>query len=527
MSATRPTSGPSATETLAPPVSRTPAPRRVRRFCAPGLGRLVLGVAATIPILVYLWVAFHRLGYPFELDWMEGGSVELAARAAAGHSLYVAPSLSYVGWTYTPLYYWVAAAMSHVIGIGFLPLRLVSFLASGVSMAVLATVVIRETGQRAAGLVAAGLFAATFVIAGAWFDTGRVDSLFVALTLLAVAWGARARGISGGVVLGVLSFLAVFTKQTAVVALVPVLGYLALTRWRVGVPALIVLAVLGLGSTLALDATTGGWYRYYVVSELSHQPWAEGEWVQFWTRDLVGHLWPALALMLPAVLLARSRGALCSLRSPAVYYGLAGAGLVGAAWVSRLHTGGYANVLIPAYAALALGAGLACGECLRAGRERVGIPVAVAAVVTQVGLLAYSPASQIPTRTDRTAGVELIARLRALRGPVVVLRHPWYATLAGKGSFAQEEAINDVLRSDDPRGARGLGASLRRALDADNVQAVVLDGTYDAHLLEPELSREFRLSSEPVTPSRLYPLTDARTAPTLLYVRRLATRTKS
>ena len=40
---------------------------------------------------------------------MEGGSVELAARAAGGHSLYVAPTLAYVGWTYTPLYYLLAA----------------------------------------------------------------------------------------------------------------------------------------------------------------------------------------------------------------------------------------------------------------------------------------------------------------------------------------------------------------------------------------------------------------------------------
>ena len=509
----------SATGTLAPPVAGTPAPRRVRRLRAPALGRLVLGVAATIPIAVYLWVALHRLGYPFELDWMEGGSVELAARVAAGHSLYAAPSLSYVGWTYTPLYYWVAAAVSHVTGIGFLPLRLVSFLASGVSMAVLATVVIRETGERAAGFVAAGLFAGTFVIAGAWFDTGRVDSLFVALTLLAIAWGARARGVRGGVALGLLSFLAVFTKQTAVVALVPALAYLAFTSWRVGIPALIVLALLGLGSTLALDSATGGWYRYYVVSELSRQAWAQGEWVQFWTRDLASHLWPVLALMVSAVALAWRRGALRSLRSPAVYYGLAGAGLLGAAWVSRLHTGGYANVLIPAYAAIALGAGLACGEYLCAGRERIGVPVAAAAIVAQVAMLAYSPSAQIPTRADRAAGSELIARLRELRGPLLVLRHPWYATLAGKGSFAQEEAINDVLRSADPRGARYLHASLRRALDADHIRAVVLDGTFDAHLLGPELAREFRLSPAPVTPSRLYPLTDVRTAPTLLYVR--------
>ena len=36
---------------------------------------------------------------------MEGGSVELAARVTSGHSLYAAPSLAFVGWTYTPLYY--------------------------------------------------------------------------------------------------------------------------------------------------------------------------------------------------------------------------------------------------------------------------------------------------------------------------------------------------------------------------------------------------------------------------------------
>ena len=68
---------------------------------------------------------------------------------------------------------------------------------------------------------------------------------------------------------------------------------------------------------------------------------------------------------------------------------------------------------------------------------------------------------------------------------MVVLRHPWYATLAGKGSFAQEEALGDVLRSAATRGARALRASLPRALDADHVQAVVLDGTFDAHFLGP------------------------------------------
>ena len=218
-------------------------------------------------------MAAHRVGYPFELDWMEGGSVELAARAAAGHSLYVAPSLSFVGWTYPPLYYWTAAAVAKLTGVGFLPLRLVSLTASVVSMATLAWMVWRETGDRVAGIVAAGLFAATFRISGAWFDVGRVDSLFLALTLLALACGRWATGVRGGIGLGILAFLAFFTKQSALLALLPALVYLALTRRRVGIPALVTVLALVLVSTAVLDAATDGWYRYYVISELAQQPW--------------------------------------------------------------------------------------------------------------------------------------------------------------------------------------------------------------------------------------------------------------
>ncbi len=530
-----------------------------------------VALAAAAPLLVYLWVAAHRIGYPYELDWMEGGSVGLAARAAGGHSLYAAPSLAYVGWTYTPLYYWVSAAVGQLIGVGFLTLRLVSLVASLGAMATLAWIVRRDTGVRVAGLLAAGLFAATFRISGAWLDTGRVDSLFVALTLLAVAWGRSARGVRGGVGLGVLAFLAFFTKQIALVALVPLLGYLLLTRRAVGVAALLTLLGLVAGSTVALEAASGGWYGYYVLDELAGQAWAQGVWVSFWTDDVLGPLWPLAALILAgAVLWARRAGLRQWARSGAAYYGLAAGGLIAAAWLSRLHTGGYANVLMPAYAAIALLAGLAAGECLRGGRgaslaggggaslaggggaslaggggatlagargaslarisrprarPRGRLPGATAAIgvavvaVAQAALLAYPIAAQLPTSADRAAGAQLLARLRALPGNVVVLRHPWYAAQAGKGSFAHGEAITDVLRSSARRGPLALSASLRTALDADHVDAVVLDGRFDAHLLAPALAREFRLASSAITDVPLYPLTDLRTAPRLLYVR--------
>lgn len=480
-------------------------------------------LAAAAAIAIYLWVALHRVGYPFELDWMEGGSVELAGRVLGGHSLYAAPSVTFVGWTYPPLYYWLAGALAKVIGLGFLPLRLISLVASLAAMATLAYTVLRETGNRTAGLVAAGLFAATFHISGAWFDTGRVDSLFVALTLIALAQARSARNPRGGLVLGVLTFLAFFTKQTALLALAPVLIYLTIARPRVGIPAALTLTALILASTLVLNAATGGWYGYYVFTELLHQPVAQPLWLGFWRDDILHELWPLVTLILVGALAARQRPAR---DSPALFYAIAAAGLLGSAWVSRLHTGGYLNVLMPAYAAVALLAGLTYGAVAKAKatatakRSAITTLLAAAAVLLQLALLIYPISKQIPTQADRTAGAELIARLRTLPGPVIVLRHPWYATLAGKGTFAQEEAIGDVLRSKSTKGSRPLNASLKTALTKYHVQAVVLDGTFDAHFLEPALTKDFRLQRQPITPTRLYPLTDVRTSPTLVYLRK-------
>jgi hypothetical protein len=243
--------------------------------------------------------------------------------------------------------------------------------------------------------------------------------------------------------------------------------------------------------------------------------------VSFWTHDIFHQQWPLVVLVVAggAASAWRARGRI-ALGSPVLYHLAAASGLIASAWMSRLHTGGYANVLMPAYAAIALLAGLAFGNLSRGPRASITGTAAGIMLVVQVVLLAYPLRAQIPTAADRAAGAALIARLRSLPGPVVVLRHPWYATLAGNGtSEAQEEAIHDVLRSGAPRGAQVLRASLSHALDADRVRTVVLDYAGDGTLLGPEFEREFRLQPVPITPP-LYPLTDLRTAPRLVYVRR-------
>ena len=191
-----------------------------------------------MPTAVYLYVALHRIGYPYELEWLEGGAVEIVRRVAEGQAIYVQPSVHYVPYPYTPLYFWVSGALAHVTGVGFLPLRLVSLLSSLGCSAVLIRIVWRETGDLVAGILASGLFTATFAVSGAWFDIGRVDSFSLLLLLLAISAARRAETIGRGIGVGVLVFLAFMAKQDALIAAAPVLVLLIVSKRRAGVAAL-------------------------------------------------------------------------------------------------------------------------------------------------------------------------------------------------------------------------------------------------------------------------------------------------
>src|ERR1700749_2005972 len=135
--------------------------------------QLAAGLAGLVAIGAYLYIALSRLTYPFALEWLEGNSLVEVHRILAGQPLYPAPSAQYVPDGYPPLYFFISASVARVLGVSYLSLRLVSLLSSLACFALLARLVQRETGSIAAGTGAAGAFAATYLVAGAWFDIGR------------------------------------------------------------------------------------------------------------------------------------------------------------------------------------------------------------------------------------------------------------------------------------------------------------------------------------------------------------------
>jgi hypothetical protein len=100
------------------------------RPAAPRAAQLAGALAGLVAIGSYLFIALSRLDYPFTVEWLEGNSLVEVHRILAGQPLYPAPSAGYVPDGYPPLYFAVSAAAARVLGLSYLPLRLVSVVSS-------------------------------------------------------------------------------------------------------------------------------------------------------------------------------------------------------------------------------------------------------------------------------------------------------------------------------------------------------------------------------------------------------------
>ena len=189
---------------------------------------------------------------------------------------------------YPPLYFVTSAAAAGVLGLSYLPLRLVSLISSLVCFAVLARLVQRETASAAAGIAAAGLLAATYFVTDTWFDVARVDSLFIALSVAALYSARWMRRTRGAVATGLLLAAAFLTKQNGLAEGVAVLTALAFgPRRRLAWPAALTYgAVVGI-STLVLGLASHGWYVFYVFVLLREHTLKYAAFGQFWTVYLL------------------------------------------------------------------------------------------------------------------------------------------------------------------------------------------------------------------------------------------------
>lgn len=493
------------------------------------ISKAVLVGCAALYIIGFAVISCYRIAYPFELEWMEGGTVDHLARVVEGKQLYVEPTIEFVPYIYTPLYYYLSAVPTIFTGVSFVPLRLVSALSTLGSL-LLIFLMVRHFGRSTQwALVAAGIFAATFRIGGAWFDVARVDSLFLFLMLAVIYCVTCKESQRSAIICGLLVTLAVLTKQTGLLLGTTVgLSYLILSRRQFIYYGITATVCTGL-SLLLLNVTSDGWFWYYAFELPQGHAIQQFRYLTFWSVDLLPNLPIAIAASLFFMLQIKT---VLPPRKVWVWIILTFT-MIGIALLGRIHSGGYDNVLMPAHAIFALLAGLGGSVMFNItssakSKHRTPTMLFVSlAFVFQFGLLYYNPIAQIPTDKDREAGEQLIARIASYEGEVYVPAHGHLTSMAGKRSWAHTMAFADILRGRSNNGiAEAFKADIEKALAEEKFEVVISDG--QGRWLEKKIKDHYGKDG-PVfdNPAVFFPVTGWRIRPETIYTNLIPTVTEA
>ena len=279
-------------------------------------------------------------------------------------------------------------------------------------MVLIFVLVRRRTGSLFASVMGVFLYAAAFRISGAWYDVARIDSLLVLMTLAAFYTYESASVKVRSYLCPVFVALQFFTKQSGVVlSLALIVGVLLSWRersWRERLVFSVMTTGLILAGCLALNVGTGGWWYYYVFGFPSKHVVIYSMFFDFWSADIWARLGPVLCCAVAGILLSWGKGRAPdqTLRDACVL-----GGVLGVSYLSRLHSGGYENVLMPAYAGIVLYGCIGLSKILNVLADRPAFQVAIlAAALVQFFALSYWPWDQVPL--NRGSSTRSTAHLR-------------------------------------------------------------------------------------------------------------------
>jgi hypothetical protein len=446
-------------------------------------------------IAFFAVAACLRASFPMQLEWLEGGMLDTVGRILAHKPIYVAPTHLFVPYIYTPLYYYVGALLCRITGLGFAPLRWLSTACTAGCLILIFRQTREFTGSRSAGLIAAGCFAGLYAAGGASYDLARVDMLFLVLALAAIyaVWHDQS------LLAGLLFACAYQSKQAAAIIAVCVLAG-TWRRPRQCATGLITFIAATVGSTLLLNRFSDGWYGFYTQWLPAHHALYPHGLFYFAVRDFGRYLLPGLLLIAwsaqPNLLqLWRSR------RGNFLLFCTLGCFL--AALAGRMHSGGSANVVLPLYAWFAVLFGIALSRILVASEQpRAHMQLVAALAVLQFLIMLTSPSRFIPSRAAYQQARQFLDQIAATPGDIYVIDNAADLEAAHKASFANGNAIVDVVRAGDSAAHRAMLADLQQSIQQCSYAALLAPSPLnDQHAFDgapPDLSRYYRIDAPPL-----------------------------
>ena len=452
---------------------------KLKRYSFTQLVEAFLLLASIAYTVAYFTVAFSRMSYPYDLEWIEGGIACNVHRLVEGKPLYTAPSSEFYSLPYTPFFYYVMWALSGLFGLHYWVGRLISILASLCIGLLLSRVTYRQARSCFLAVLVPGLFYASFYYTGCFFDLARLDSLAYALALgaLYVAWYFPSLW---GVFLGsVLLCLAIFTKQTVMPFIAfGVLFLLPKGRRPAFVfgTASVILVAVCLGW---LTFSSGGWF-YKLCVELSAGAVYN---FRFGAREVLSNFLFKTPLISVGVLCwfilflcAHRRGNPYAGGCSAWGWPFAAGFLV--FFLARSGYSGWRNDSIPMvlFGLLFVSVFWGCVRQQKEIREKVVNRVLLAAAGLQFVLFSYAPLQQIPSTADREAGDYFMEKMGQFEGEISIIFHPYYPVILGKRpSFHADELFAYYVRGRRDPDKAELPKDLIERIEGRYYDAIVLD----------------------------------------------------
>jgi hypothetical protein len=420
-----------------------------------------------------------------DLEWLEGHTLYMALRFMRGEPVYVPLDSGYLPFPYPPLYHGVVGVLGHLAGLDYAVGRAVSALCFMLAVATLAHQAWEHAGGGGAGavwaLVVAAGCCAGFPAVGGWYDLARIDTMAATWPVLAGALLAAQRlGTPRVLAAAALMTAALYTKQNAILYVAWMHVFVFARDRRRAVLMGLATGYLGLVLFLWMQATTGGWFRYWLFAMGDQQVVAsrarEGLGIVLGYAPYL----PALPV-LAAVLAWRRR---LSARS-VLWCGMLATGGAGGL-MAYLVPAGYLNNLIPLCLLAAPVAALLAIDALRStGRAAWAQPAVWGLAVAWLGGARYDPEAFVPPAGQWAAARALTEEIRALPGGVLVPNHPFQVVRAGK-----DTPQFHTMTYWDAWSGRRLGLDLMSYVEASGARWVMLHG--GEGLVREQMYRVFR-----------------------------------
>lgn len=426
------------------------------------ISNLLLFAISAIPVLFFVFVISQRILLPVTFEWGEGAGLNQIQRILGGKALFVEPTIDFSALVYTPVYYYLSAALSFFIKPVLLAARLFSLLCALATAAILYRLVKTRTDNPLAGWFSLALFFSCYYLSDGYFDLARVDALYVFLAVAAFYIFLNSTTQLDYFLAGIVVVIGFFTKQSAVLVFLPLAIYLLRFHWK---RTWILLPVIVLGILIpvwVLNQFSNGWFGYYIFELPREHGFSPLAAVNFWLGDLLRYL--GIALGFSAVYMIFSPA--CQKEVAAVdsqqKYGKLGkpdkqqvsdalitilfaSGAVITSWLTRSANGGGANNVMLAYTAVALLFGLGIGRAQSFVNKkdenvlRFQLLITLMIAIQFLGLI-YNPFDLIPTHDEISANAALMEEIRDADGPVLI---PYRSNLAiDVGKASQIHAVN-------------------------------------------------------------------------------------